>query len=84
MALYLQATVLTYVSMAAQRGSELVTKLHRDVRGQDTLEWAMISGIMGVALIGAFLILNPAITTFANNVKNCVDFDSSTTCVAGL
>ncbi len=77
MAFYLQATVVTYVSMLAE-------KLHRDQRGQDTLEWTMISGLMAVALLVMAGIFTGALTSFANGVQNCVDFDAATVCVAGL
>jgi Flp pilus assembly pilin Flp len=77
MALYLQATVVSYVST-------LLEKLHSDQRGQDTLEWTMITGLMAVALLVIAGIFTPALTAFANGVKNCVDFSSATTCVAGL
>ena len=77
MALYLQTTVATYVSM-------LVEKLHRDERGQDTLEWTMITGLMAVAILAMVGIFTGALTSFANGVQNCVDFDAATACVAGL
>ena len=77
MALYLQATVVTYVQ-------SLLGKLHSDERGQDTLEWAMISGLMAVALLVLAGIFTGALTSFANGVQNCVDFDAATVCVAGL
>lgn len=84
MALYLQATVVTYVSMFADNVSALADKLNRDERGQDTLEWTMISGLMAVALLVLAGIFTTALTSFANGVKNCVDFNAATTCVAGL
>jgi len=77
MALYLQATVMTYVSMLAE-------KLHRDERGQDTLEWTMITGLMAVAILAMLGIFTGALGSFANGVERCVDFDAASTCVAGL
>lgn len=77
MALYLQATVVTYVS-------SLLGKLNRDERGQDTLEWTMISGLMAVALLILAGVFTGALQSFADGVERCVDFDATSICVAGL
>jgi len=77
MALYLQATVVSYVST-------LLEKLHSDERGQDTLEWVMITGLMAVALLLIAGIFTPALELFAEGVERCVDFNAGSVCVAGL
>jgi Flp pilus assembly pilin Flp len=51
--------------------------------GQDLIEYALIGGLIAAALLAAFLILGPSVNTMATNIGHCVDFNKSTTCIAG-
>ncbi len=62
--------------------SSVTSKLHRE-EGQDLIEYALIGGLIAAALLAAFLILGPKVSTMATNIGKCVDFDSSTVCTAG-
>jgi Flp pilus assembly pilin Flp len=46
--------------------------------GQDLIEYALISGLVAVAIITGFLLLPANVTTLSNAIAECIDFD--TTC----
>jgi Flp pilus assembly pilin Flp len=68
--------------LVASAASSFATKLKHE-RGQDLIEYALIGGLIAAALLAAFLILGPSVSTMATNIGNCVDFNKSTTCIAG-
>jgi len=49
-------------------------------RGQDLIEYAMLGGLIAVALIGAGLLFAPALTGMAAGIGRCIDFNSTSTC----
>jgi Flp pilus assembly pilin Flp len=49
-------------------------------RGQDLIEYALLSGLIAAALVGALLVFDDAITSLAQGISDCVDFDGSTVC----
>ena len=50
-------------------------------RGQDLIEYALLSGIIAAAIVGVTAaILTGALNSMATGISNCVDFKSSTTC----
>jgi Flp pilus assembly pilin Flp len=50
-------------------------------RGQDLIEYALLSGIIAAAIAGVTAgILSGALSSMANGIARCIDFDSSTTC----
>ncbi len=64
-----------------------VSQLHehsKDERGQDTLEWVLMSGLIAAAIVGVLLLFSSALQTMVKNVGNCLDFDSSTPCNPGF
>ena len=73
MALYLQATVVSYVST-------LLEKLHSDQRGQDTIEWAMLGGLIALGIIAVTALMTTALTDMLNGVGDCIDFNSVSPC----
>lgn len=58
----------------------LVSHLPRDERGQDLIEYAMLGGLLAIALMAGALLLSPAITGMATGIGRCIDFTSTTTC----
>ena len=50
-------------------------------RGQDLIEYAMLSGLIALGLIavGALAFSGP-LTDMATGIGNCIDFKSSTSC----
>ena len=52
----------------------------RDERGQDLIEYALLGGLIAIALMAAALLLSPAITGMATGIGRCIDFDSTTVC----
>lgn len=51
--------------------------LHSE-RGQDMVEYALITVVISVAVVlAALLILGPAFTTWANDVKSCITLPGS-------
>jgi Flp pilus assembly pilin Flp len=53
----------------------------RSERGQDLIEYAMLSGLIALGLIavGALAFSGP-LTDMATGIGDCIDFKSSTTC----
>lgn len=52
----------------------------RDERGQDLIEYALLGGLIAVALMAAGLLLTAPIADMATGIGRCIDFDSSTVC----
>jgi Flp pilus assembly pilin Flp len=52
----------------------------RDERGQDLIEYALLGGLVAIALMAAALLLSPAITSMATGIGRCIDFDSTSVC----
>jgi Flp pilus assembly pilin Flp len=59
----------------------VVTGLRRE-RGQDLLEYALLGGLIAAALlaVGVSLALSGGVQALADNVKACIDFNTSTPC----
>jgi Flp pilus assembly pilin Flp len=55
----------------------------RSERGQDTLEWAMLGGLVAISILGVVALLSGALTALITGVGNCIDFDGTTTCLPG-
>ena len=51
--------------------------------GQDLIEYAMLGGLIALALVVVISIFGTAIADMGNNIAKCIDFDGSTVCVAG-
>ena len=62
----------------------LSVQVHRDQRGQDTLAWVLMSGLIAAAIVGVILGFTGALTTMAGNVGDCLDFDAVTACDPGF
>ena len=52
----------------------------RDERGQDLIEYSLLSGLIAIAIIAAVVTLSGSIAAMATGIGNCIDFDSLTTC----
>ncbi len=46
----------------------------KDERGQDLLEYALLGGIIAVALLAAFPLYQDAVEAMASQLSNCIDF----------
>ena len=71
-------TALMRTVMAAGRLRRRLT----EERGQDLLEYAMLSGFVAAALAAAFIFadLGGALESMTSSIAACVDFDSTTVC----
>jgi Flp pilus assembly pilin Flp len=50
-------------------------------RGQDLIEYALLSGLIAAALVAVFATgLSSALTSMVTGISNCIDFNSATTC----
>ncbi len=55
-----------------------VKDLLRNERGQDMVEYALITAVISIAIvIAVFAIIDPAFTTWANNVRDCIQTPSA-------
>ena len=61
-----------------------IAMLHDEERGQDTLEWVLMSGLIAAAIVGVLLLFSGALQNMVTNVSRCLDFDSSTKCSPGF
>jgi Flp pilus assembly pilin Flp len=57
-----------------------VTGLFRREEGQDLIEYALIGGLIAIALIGAFALLDTPLNTMVTEIGECIDFQSGTGC----
>jgi Flp pilus assembly pilin Flp len=57
-----------------------VTGLFRREEGQDLIEYALIGGLAAVALIGLYAVFNADVSSMINNIGDCIDFESTTSC----
>lgn len=48
--------------------------------GQDLIEYAMLSGLIALALIGGAFLFTDALAGMAGGIEDCIDFDSGTPC----
>lgn len=55
----------------------------KDERGQDLLEYALLGGLIAVAILAAIGIFTGALNDMFTGIKNCVDFTNSTVCNPG-
>lgn len=49
-------------------------------RGQDLIEYAMLGGLIAIALAAGALAFSGALADMSDGIGNCIDFDSGTTC----
>ncbi len=51
----------------------------REERGQDLIEYALLSGLIAIAIVAAIIsgVLTTALNTMALAVGECIDFDST-------
>jgi Flp pilus assembly pilin Flp len=52
----------------------------RSESGQDLIEYAMLGGLIALALIGGGLAFSGALTSMASGISGCIDFNSATPC----
>jgi len=64
--------------------SRAVAAVRRE-RGQDLIEYAMLSGLIAAAIVAVgILIYSGALTAMAGGISNCIDFDGATACNPGF
>ena len=58
----------------------------RSERGQDLLEYALLSGLIAAAIISllALGILSGGVSSMVTNIRDCIDFESTTLCDISL
>ena len=59
-----------------------VTRLSRNERGQDLLEYALLGGLIAVAITAAAVVaaMTGGLEKMSNGIKNCIDFKANTAC----
>ncbi len=73
------STINTILMRAYTTVSGLKARLTEE-RGQDLIEYAMLGGLIALAIAAAVLLLTGAISDMAAGIGRCIDFDSGTTC----
>ncbi len=59
--------------------SYIMTRL-RTERGQDLIEYALLGGLIALAIIGTVLAFQGALTSMAGGISDCIDFNKATPC----
>jgi Flp pilus assembly pilin Flp len=69
------------VQFIAYALSSLLVRI-RGERGQDLLEYALLSGLIAAAIVaaGILLALQTDITSMVGQIGDCIDFDGGTQC----
>jgi Flp pilus assembly pilin Flp len=70
-------------NLAINLYSRLMGLLRRE-EGQDLIEYALIGGLVAVALLAAFVLLDTPVQTMVTEVGECIDFQSDTGCNIGI
>jgi len=54
----------------------------RSERGQDLIEYALLGGLVAAALIAllGLGLISGGVQSMATNIRDCIDFEASTTC----
>lgn len=68
---------MTSIVIRVQLWASGVLSSLREERGQDLLEYAMIGGLVAIAIFGAIAILTPGVQDLFTGIKNCIDFGPS-------
>ncbi len=57
----------------------------KDERGQDLIEYALLSGVIAIALVALWAsgVLNTALSSMASGISNCIDFNDISDCTPG-
>ena len=77
---------MTYINTALTRVMLAVSGLKArlaEERGQDLLEYALLGGLVAVALLAFGVLFTPYLSTMASGIGACIDFTGSTTCNPG-
>ena len=62
----------------------ILANLRRE-RGQDLVEYAMLSGLIAAAIVAVgIIVFSTAITSMAGGISSCIDFTASTACNPGF
>jgi Flp pilus assembly pilin Flp len=73
--------MLQFLKIHFRGGLRQISSRFAGERGQDLIEYALLSGLIAAALVGVFATgLDTALTNLVNGIGDCVDFASSTTC----
>ena len=57
------------------------THLPQNERGQDLIEYALLGGLIALAIMAAVgLVLTGALSGLFDGIGRCIDFDSTTVC----
>ena len=77
---------MTYINTALVRIMSAVSGLRArmsEERGQDLLEYALLGGLIAVALLAFGVIFTPFLATMASGIGACIDFTSNSLCDPG-
>jgi Flp pilus assembly pilin Flp len=58
----------------------------RSERGQDLIEYALLGGLIAAAIIALLSlgIMSGGVNSMVTNIRDCIDFEASTTCDISL
>ena len=74
---------ITYVmTTMVLKASSALSRVRSSERGQDLIEYALLSGLIGMALLAAFTVAwgTGTLGSMATEIKNCLDFKQTTNC----
>ena len=59
-------------------------RIHNDERGQDLLEWVLLSGLVAAGIIALLAVFTPFLNDMVSNIGACIDFSNNTACTPGF
>ena len=62
----------------------LLYSVRNDERGQDTLEWVLMSGLIAAGIVALLAAFTGVLGTMITNVGYCLDFTDATSCAPGF
>ena len=70
------------IRYALEMVRNLTSRLMKDERGQDLIEYALLGGLIALTLMaaGVLLAMTGALNVMAAGIGHCIDFDSTTAC----
>ena len=64
--------------------ASLADRAHSDERGQDLLEWVLLSGLVAAGIIAVLAIFTPFLNDMVTNIGHCIDFSNNPACSPGF
>ncbi len=73
--------MVTYLTVSLLGTLVRMRSIGRSERGQDLIEYSLLSGLIATGLILAAALLTGALSSMIDGIGNCIDFSAGTECM---